>query len=174
MYPKPKRPLTDLILELYIVEHDAKTQGVVRKPELLKMRKQRSAPVMARFHKWLNEQQDLHLPGGPMGKAISYALNNWDALGQFLKSEQTPIDNNQSERALRIVALHRKNSLAVGHDDAGENHPRILTLVANCEANGVNPQQYLADVLLRIQTHPSSGIDELLPWNWKPSQPDTS
>jgi len=129
---------------------------------------------MDQFHEWLTDQKPRHLPGGPMGKAISYALNNWDALGQFLKSEQTPIDNNQSERALRIVALHRKNSLTVGHDEAGQNHARILTLVATCEANGVNPQQYLADILLRIQTHPRAHIDELLPWNWEPSQPDSS
>ena len=163
----------DRILDLYLVEHDAKAEGVVRKPAQLEMRRQRSAPLMDEFHGWLTDQKARHLPGGPMGKAIAYALNNWEALGQFLKSEQIPIDNNQSERALRIVALHRKNSLTVGHDEAGENHARILTLVATCEAHGVNPQQYLADVLLRIQTHPDRQIDDLLPWNWKPppSQP---
>ena len=166
------REALDRILDLYLVEHEAKALDVIRKPAHLEMRKQRSAPLMAKFHKWLIDQQPRHLPRGAMGKAIAYALNNWDALEQFLKSEQIPIDNNASERALRIVALHRKNSLTVGHDEAGENHARILTLVATCEAHDVNPQQYLADVLLRVQTHPDKLIDELLPWNWKPPPAD--
>ena len=161
------REALDLILELYLVEHEAKELGVVRKPRHLVMRKARSAPIMARLHKWLLDQQDLHLPKGPMGKAISYALNNWKELSQFLKSEQIPIDNNRSERQLRIVALHRKNSLFVGHDEAGENHAVVLSLVATCQANGVNPQEYLADILLRIQSWPQARLDDLLPHNWQ-------
>jgi len=161
------REALDLILELYLVEHEAKELGAVRKPKHLAMRKARSGPIMARLHKWLLDQQDLHLPQGPMGKAISYALNNWEELSQFLKSEQIPIDNNRSERELRIVALHRKNSLFVGHDEAGENHAVVLSLVATCQANGVNPQAYLADILLRMQSWPQAKLDDLLPHNWQ-------
>jgi len=160
----------DLILDLYQVEHDAQEEGVVRKPEHLQLRRERSKPVVKKLKLWLEEQKGLHLPKGAMGKAISYALNNWKALCQFLKSEQTPIDNNASERALRVIALLRKNSLHVGHDDAGNNLAVAMTLAATCEANGVNPQAYFADVLPRLQTHPDSRIDELLPQNWKPPE----
>jgi len=75
--------------------------------------------------------------------------------------------------ALRKVALGRKNFLFVGHQAAGENLAGLYALVATCEANGVNPEQYLAYVLLRVQTHPNSRIDELLPHRWQP-QPDVA
>ena len=86
----------DLILDLYQVEHDAQEEGVVRKPEHLQLRRERSKPVVKKLKLWLEEQKGLHLPKGAMGKAISYALNYWTALTHFLKSEQTPIDNNAS------------------------------------------------------------------------------
>lgn len=75
------------------------------------------------------------------------------------------VDNNASERALRAAALGRKNFLFVGHDEAGENLAGLYSLIATCEANEVNPVDYLADVMLRVQTHPASRIDELLPRN---------
>ena len=105
-----------------------------------------------------------------MGDAISYALANWDALMLFLTDPHLPIDNNASERALRAAALGRKNYLFVGNDEAGKNLAGLYSLVASCEANGVNPFDYLADVLIRVQTHAASRIDELLPHNWKPPE----
>jgi transposase len=86
----------------------------------------------------------------------------------FLTDPHLPIDNNASERALRVCALGRKNFLFVGNDRAGENLAGLYSLIATCEANGVNPVDYLADVLIRVQTHPASRIDELLPQNWTP------
>jgi transposase len=87
-------------------------------------------------------------------------------------SDRDPvIDNNASERALRVAALGRKNFLFVGTNEAGENLAGLYSLIATCEANGVNPVDYLADVLIRVQTHPASRIDELLPHNWKPPNP---
>ncbi len=103
-----------------------------------------------------------------MGEAISYALAQWNALTRFLEDPKLPVDNNASERALRAAALGRKNYLFVGHNEAGENLAGLYSLVATCEANGVNPFDYLADVLIRVQIHPASQIDELLPHNWKP------
>ena len=89
-----------------------------------------------------------------------------------------PLDNNISERALRVVALGRKNYLFVGHDQAGENTAALYSLVSSCEARGINPIEYLTDVVLRVQTHPHSRIDELLPHRWTPpalaAQPDSS
>lgn len=77
-----------------------------------------------------------------------------------------PIDNNPSERALRVVALGRKNFLFVGDLEGGENLAVLYSLVASCEEAGVNPHAYLADVLMRVQTHPASRVDELLPDRW--------
>lgn len=157
-----------LILELYLVEHEAQEAGIVRTAAHLELRKKRSAPIMERFHDWLTGQQGRHLPKGGMGKAISYALENWPALTQFLNSEQVPLDNNRSEAALRVVALLRKNSLFVGEEEHGENLADLLTILATCAANNVNPLQYLTDILPRIQDHPDRRLDELLPQNWKP------
>ena len=79
-----------------------------------------------------------------------------------------PVDNNASERALRVTALGRKNFLFVGHVQAGRNLAVLYTLVANCELHNVNPLAYLTEVLIRVQDTPQSRIDELLPWQWKP------
>jgi transposase len=162
------REALDLILEVYRVEHEAKARDIVRSGEHLELRESQSKGHMERLHSWLLEQQPLHPPRSPMGKAISYALNNWEPLTQFLDDVRLPVDNNASERALRVVALGRKNFLFVGHDDAGQNTAVLYSLVSTCEANDVNPQEYLADVLFRVQTHPHSRIDELLPQNWNP------
>ncbi len=75
--------------------------------------------------------------------------------------------NNRAEGALRKAALGRKNFLFVGHEAAGENLAGLYALVATCEANDVNPEEYLADLLLRVRTHPQARIGELLPHEWK-------
>ncbi len=164
----------DLILALYRVEAQAKQAGIVRTAAHRALRQQKSSPVLMRLHEWLQVQRPLHLPKGAMGVAIRYALNQWQALGHFLHDERLPLDNNRSEGALRKAALGRKNFLFVGHEQAGENLAGLYALVATCEANGVNPELYLADVLLRVQTHPNSRIDELLPHLWKPRDADSS
>jgi transposase len=122
---------------------------------------------MVKFREWLEANSGVYPPKSPMGNAVAHALKNWEALTQFLKSEQTPLDNNKSESALRIVALSRKNSLTIGHDDAGENLAHVLTLCATCQAASVNPQEYLADVLLRVQLWPADRLEDLLPANWQ-------
>jgi transposase len=135
------------------------------------MRQTASRAVMEDFKAWLDAEQPRHPPKGPMGEAISYALGQWDALTLFLTDPHLPIDNNASERALRVAALGRKNFLFVGTNEAGENLAGLYSLIATCEANGVNPVDYLADVLIRVQTHPAARIDELLPHLWTPALP---
>jgi transposase len=156
------------------VEHEAVQTGVVRMLAHRALRQHKSRPLLEQLHAWLTAQVPLHPPKGPMGKALSYALNQWQALSRFVDDERLPLDNNRSEGALRKVALGRKNFLFVGHQAAGENLAGLYALVATCEANGVNPEQYLADVLLRVQTHPNSRIDELLPHEWKRLRDDDS
>jgi transposase len=143
-------------------------QGISQTESHLLLRQMKSRPLMEKLGSWLSEQRPLHLPKGPMGEAIRYAQNQWEALTLFLDDEAVPLDNNASERALRRVAIGRKNWLFVGNDQAGRNLAGLYSLVATCEANGRNPEAYLADVLMRIQTHPHARRDELLPHRWKP------
>lgn len=168
-YAPEAQTVLDLIRDIYVVEADAKAQGIVRTPEHLALRRARSRPIMDSLHARLAEQQAQYPPKSPMGQAISYAINNWSELTRFLDDERIPPDNNRSERALRVVALGRKNYLFVGDEDAGKNIAGLYSLVATCEANGVDPLAYLTDVLGRLATHPASRIDELLPQNWKPA-----
>jgi transposase len=158
----------DYILELYKVERAALDADLLGTPEHLAMRQSRSRAIIDEFKAWLDDEQGRHPPKSPIGGAIGYALGQWKALTLFLTDPHLPIDNNASERALRVAALGRKNFLFVGTDEAGENLAGLYSLIATCEANGVNPVDYLADVLLRVQTHPASRIDELLPHNWAP------
>ncbi len=161
------REAMDLILALYRVEAQAREAGVVRTAAHRELRQLRSAPVLEQLHARMEQQAPLHPPKGPFGQAIAYALKQWEALSRFVSDERLPLDNNRAEAALRKAALGRKNFLFVGHEAAGENLAGLYALVATCEANGVNPEAYLADVLLRVQTHPNSRIGELLPHEWK-------
>jgi transposase len=172
--PEASRKAMDFILEIYKVERSALDNEILGTPRHLAMRQTRSKAVMDEFKAWLDAEKPRHLPNGPMGEAIRYAINQWDALTLFLTDAHLPVDNNASERALRVAALGRKNFLFVGNDEAGENLAGLYSLIATCEANGVNPVEYLADVLIRVQSHPASRIDELLPHNWTPPRPEPS
>lgn len=156
----------DLILDVYRVEHRAYERDIVRTEVHVQLRDSESRAVMSKLHAWISGQKGLHLPKGPMGKAVSYALDNWDHLEVFLDDVNVPVDNNAAERALRIVALGRKNFMFVGHARAGQNLAVLYSLMATCEEYGVDPHAYLADVLLRIDDHPNRLIDELLPDRW--------
>jgi transposase len=165
--PNDARYALDQILELYLVEYEAAEKKLLGTEAHGVLRQERSQPVMEAFHQWLEQQQPLHPPKSPMGQAIGYALNQWEHLILFLTDFRLSLDNNISERMLRIIALGRKNFLFVGHDEAGEHLAMLQSLVATCEMHQINPQQYISDVLIRIQTHPASRLDELLPHRWK-------
>lgn len=110
--------------------------------------------MLKSFKKWLDRHQPKQAPKTPLGRAIRYTLKQWKALGRFLEDVRVPLDNNASEAALRRVALGRKNFLFVGNDESGEHLATLHTLVATCEANGINPVEYLTDVLARVNDHP--------------------
>jgi transposase len=102
-----------------------------------------------------------------MGQAITYMLNQWSPLNLYLTDAKIPIDNNLSERQLRLIAIGRKNYLFAGHDAAAQNLAVLQSFVVTCDMHGINSEVYLKDVLIRIQTHPNKNIDDLLPHRWK-------
>ena len=166
-HPETKEAL-DLIREIYVVEREAKQAGIVGTPQHLALRRERSRPLFARLLCWGRRHRGSFEPRSAMGRAIRYLLNHHRALGCFLRFATIPPDNNIAEASLRRIALGRSNFLFVGHEDAGHNLAGLYTLVASCEKNGVNAITYLTDVLTRIQTHPASRIQDLLPHRWKP------
>lgn len=97
--------------------------------------------------------------------AIKYALARWEALTRYLEDGRLEIDNNAAERALRAVALGRKNYLFAGSDTGGDRAAAIYTLIGTAKLNGVDPEGYLREVLARIADHPINRIKDLLPWN---------
>ena len=97
--------------------------------------------------------------------AIHYALGRWSALTRYATDGGIEIDNNSAERALRTVALGRKNYLFAGSNAGGERAAAIYSLIGTAKLNRIDPEAYLADVLARIADHPINRIEELLPWN---------
>ena len=116
----------------------------------------------------LKRQKGAVLPKSPLGKAIQYTLNQWNVLNEFLSNSIIPLDNNHAERLLRRVALSRKTSMFMS-SSRGESYAVVLSLVQSCRLCKINPEEYLTDVLLRVQTTPISEIQSLLPTNWQPT-----
>ena len=159
----------DIILDLFMVERAAQQRGILGSSEHLAMRKKRSSLVIARLLDWRDRMTPLFEPRSPMGEALRYMRNQWARLTAFLKDALIPIHNNASEAALRIVALMRKNSLFFGNAKAARRFMVHYSLIATCERHDINPEVYLADVLLRLQDHPQDRVAELLPHRWKQS-----
>jgi hypothetical protein len=154
-----------LIARLYAVEDRAK--GFTGE-ERLELRQRLSAPVMAKLHKYLIEIRDEVLPKSPPARAVRYALNQWDALSRFLEDGDLEIDNGATERANRDIAIGRGNWTFFGSDHGGKTAAVLLSFIATCKRNAVEPFAWFRDVLSRIATHPVNQLAELLPCNWKP------
>ncbi|RFD20845.1 IS66 family transposase [Komagataeibacter melaceti] len=134
----------------------------------LAIRQEKSRPRVAAFHVWC-EAQLTRIPGkGELAKAIRYALNRWAAFTLFVEDGRVAIDNNPAERAIRPVCVGRKNYLFAGSDAGGNNIADAMTLIESAKLSGLNPHDYLADVLARINEHKINRLHELLPWNWHP------
>ncbi len=138
----------------------------------LAMRQAESKPLVADLRLWF-ETQIAKLPArGPTAEAIRYALNHWPGLERFLEDGRIELDSNSIERAMRPVALSRKNSLFAGSDEGGENWASMASLIETCKLNDVNPMTYMTELLTRlVNGWPQDRIDELMPWCWTP-KPD--
>jgi transposase len=156
---------------LYDVEREAKEREptdyeafVASRHEL---RAERSRPIFDKFRAWLEAELPKVLPKSPIGEAIRYALNHWEALKRPLEAGFLELDNGACERAFKPVAIGRKNWLFAGSDKGGQTAAVLMSLCTTCKDLGIDPQAYLRDVLDRISTHPAKRIDELLPDRWQ-------
>jgi transposase len=138
-----------------------------------RLRQELAAPRLAQFKTWLDSQQAANggpiLPKSPMGQAITYAMNQWDALCVYTTDGRLNIDNNAAENAHRRVAVGRKNWLFCGSDNGGRTAAVLFSFIATCERHKVDPFAYLRDVLTHIAATPLSQLDQLLPHRWKPA-----
>jgi transposase len=132
----------------------------------LAARRERSAPILAELEPWLRQQQERLSRKSEVGKAIAYTTRRWEALTRFMSDGRICMSNNAAERALRGVAVGRRNWTFAGSDRGGERAAAIYTLIETAKLNGIDPQAWLADVLARIADHPAKRIGDLLPWNW--------
>ena len=140
----------------------------------LEVRQRESRPRAEAFHGWMTAQL-ARIPGkGDLAKAMRYALSRWPSFTLFLDDGRVAIDNNAAERAVKPVVIGRKNWMFAGSDAGGETLADAMTVIETAKMSGLNPEAYLADVLARIADHPNPRLDELLPWNWKPTGAEES
>lgn len=157
--------LLEQIGQLFYVEHLALEQQIVGTEAHLALRQASSSPAVAQILATIERHVDTFDARSSLAKAMRYVLNQREPLSLFLKDARVPIHNNLSERVLRIVALLRKNALFVGNDESGEHLAMLLSMTATCKMHDVDPEQWLADVLIGLADE--SDVETLLPWNWK-------
>ena len=135
------------------------------------VRQQRTKPLVDQLFPWLEDQLRRVPKGSKIAGAIGYGLNHQHGLRRFLDDGRIEIDTNVVERTIRPIALNRKNSLFAGHDEGGVHWGVVASLVESCKLNGIEPQAYLTDVLIKlVEGWPMRRIDELLPWVWAQQQ----
>jgi transposase len=132
-------------------------------------RQKRSKPIAAALAAWADEIRRNLSRKSELAAAFRYMRARWTALMRCFDDGRLALDNNPAERALRCIAIGRKNYLFAGSDAGGRRAAAMYSLIESAKLNGVNPQHYLADVLTRIADHPARRIDELLPSNWQPA-----
>ena len=155
--------------ELYAVEARVRGQSPARR---LAERRSFSTPIVEALRDWLEAQLSRISGRSALAEAIRYALSRWDGLTRFLHDGRIELDTNPVERAIRPVALGRKNHLFAGSDGGGERWAIVCTLVETAKLNGLEPYAYLVDVLQRmVDGHPVNRLDDLLPWAWQSVKP---
>lgn len=151
--------------QLFEIEHEI--NGLIAE-ERLRIRQERSAPLLSEFEAWLRTQRATLSRSANVVKPIDYMLNRWDGFARFVEDGRICLTNNAAERALRGFALGRKAWLFAGSDSGAERAAVMVTLIMTARLNNIDPKAWLADVLARIADLPQSRLHELLPWNWMP------
>lgn len=168
--PRPLE-IVDRIAELYGIEKQAREEKFT--PEQRReIRREKSAPLMdALKSRILEMRQDPKLlPKSLLGKACSYALNQWDRVAKYLEHGEAEIDNNRCENGIRPLALGRRNWLHIGSEAAGPKIAGIVSILETCRRVGIKARDYLMDVLPGLAERPQSELTGLTPLKWKARQ----
>ncbi len=169
VFEATKSPIAEEALkrigELYAIE--AEITGQPAKGRLA-TRQNRAVPILDELRDWLTGQRRRLSSKNALARAIQYALSRWEALMCYAGDGRLAIDNNVAERALRGIAITRKNFLFLGSEAGGERAAILYTVLESAKLNGLDPEAYLADVIDRMaKGHPINRLGELLPWNWQ-------
>lgn len=162
--PDLAKQAIDQIRDLFLVDRSAKEQGLDVEG-VRSWREENSRPLLKAFRAWMDLAETQVLPKGPLAKAITYARNQWEALGRFVEDGRLELSNNAAERAMRPFAVGRKNWLFFQRKSGGLTTTILMSLLMTCKAAGVNPREYFRDVLVRIATE--SDVEKLVPHEWK-------
>ena len=128
-------------------------------------RQHRAKPLLEDLHVWLDQTLRQCSKGSELGKVINYARKQWESLTLYLDDGRVEIDNNAAERAIRPLALGRKNHLFEGSEDGGHYGAALYSIMGTAKLNGIDPKAYLTAVLKRINSTKTSEVNSLLPWN---------
>ena len=162
-----------LINRLYEVEREA-NEDKLEHDARLALRRERSAPILDDIRFRLEPWSIELLPKNPAAQAVQYALNQWTALNRFLEDGRLPLDNNISERILRLAVIGRKNYMFFGSDAGGHRAAVIYSLVASCKLIGLDPFEYLRDVIARTCDPKFDNFADLIPSRWQAAHQDNS
>jgi len=158
------------IQKLYRVERKAREEKLDAEARS-RLRREESAPVLERIKQRLERDaaNPEILPSSALGKAVSYTREHWPLLERYAEEDngEVDIDNNSVENAIRPSAVGKKNWLFIGHPAAGRTTAVVYTIIENCRLVGIDPREYLEDVLPRVASHPPERVAELLPRQWK-------
>lgn len=153
------------IRSLYRIEAEIRDLPPIERYE---RRRQQAPDLWESMKNRADELKPALLPKSTLGKAVNYFINEYEALKGYMRDGRFEIDNNLIENSIRPTAIGRKRWLFIGHPDAGWRSAVIYSILVSCRRRGINPQDYLTDVLGRLPAAKTSEIPDLLPANWKP------
>lgn len=154
--------------KLYFIERRARQEAMTAEQRHA-LRQQLAAPILAAMKTRLADLRPTVLPQSPLGKAVNYALAEWEPLNRYLEDGRLEIDNNLTENALRPSCVGKKNYLFFGHPDAGWRSAVIYSVIVSCRRRNIDPWIYLRDLMRRLPAAKNQEIPDLVPARWKPA-----
>lgn len=162
----------DEIAAMYAIEKQIREASpAMAEDEIVQLRLKEVKPILERMKLWMIEEYPKVLPKSSIGKAMAYALKLWDNMHYYTLHGHLHLDNNSIENAMRPIALGRRNHLFSGTHDTAQNAAMVYSLFATCKKHGVDPQNWITDVLYKINDPEYDGkYSDLMPHRWKNNQ----
>ena len=163
---EPAEYFMTCLQKVYAVEREIK-EGNLSNEEILCLRKERALPVLNELESWMQQNRLRFTDKEPIRKAINYTLPRWKKLTEYVYHPLLEIDNNLVENAIRPTVLGRKNYLFSGSHEAAQRSAMFYSFIGSCKMNGINPEEWLADILVKLPDTKTSQLYTLLPNYWK-------